>query len=199
MKRDVFEAIYRSNGWQGSESLSGPGSGFVPTEPIVRALELVIWVTGAQSVLNIGCGDDVWSPELPGYLGIDVAPTAIARAQAAHPERSYRVHDARKLDGMPSADLAICRDVLQHCSYRDARAIVAIARSRSRWQLFSTYLHRAGESNHNIRTGDYYSPDLTAAPFTLAQPELLIFDGWDYGKPGRVRDPSKYLGLWRSH
>lgn len=190
----VFSEIYRRNRWNGIESRSGPGSGSAPTARVGAAIEELAFRLNVQSVLDVGCGDGFWMPELPGYVGIDVAPEAIELAQANHPDRAYLVAAAG--DIRPGQfDLVIVRDAIQHLSFVDGLAMLeGIRQTGASWLLASTYV--AGD-NVDIVTGDCYSPDLEAAPFALGPPVELIPDGYGYEHPGEVRDPRKHLGLWR--
>lgn len=70
---EVFDRIYRTNGWAGQESLSGPGSGASATWRTAQAVQELVARLGARSVLDVGCGDCAWMPELPGYVGVDVS------------------------------------------------------------------------------------------------------------------------------
>jgi hypothetical protein len=191
----TFDAIYRTNAWKGSESRSGPGSGTAPTRPLLRAIDLVERAIQPNTVLNIACGDDFWTPELPGYLGVDIVPAAIERARKRHPSRHYELADGRDLARYGLFDLAICRDAIQHLPLADGRRMIEEARRHSRWTLLSTYVLT---ENQDIAEGDFFSPNLTAEPFELEQPELLFFDGWDWKNGTAARDPHKYLGLWRN-
>ena len=198
----VFSRIYRRNGWNGGESLSGPGSGTAPTRHVATWLTGLVDELGVTSVLDIGCGDCTWQPALPGYLGVDVAPEAIARAKARHPDRRFAVVDAKR--GLPAGrwDLVLVRDVFQHLSFADGFALMrAIGRAEPRYLVASTYTgpseRHADPVNRDIRTGDCYCNDLTAPPWSLPQPMKRCPDGWDYETGDVVRDRSKWLGLWR--
>ena len=198
----VFSRIYRSNGWNGTESLSGPGSGLEPTRHVASWLLGLVDELGVSSVLDIGCGDSLWLPELPGYLGVDVAPEAVARARGFHPDRRYLVCDARR--GLPKGrwDMVLARDVLQHLSFADGFALLrAIGRADPRLMVLSTYTAPSERHhdpvNRDIRTGECYCPDLTSPPFRLPQPNARIQDGWDYADGSVLRDRAKWLGLWR--
>ena len=201
MTANPFSRIYRGNLWNGRESRSGPGSGMAPTRHVASWIEQVCDELAVGSVLDIGCGDSLWMPRLPGYLGIDVAPEAVERARSFHPGRAYEVHDAR-LDVPRGFALVIARDVIQHLSFADGLALLAnVQRSGARWLIASTYTgpsERHGDPvNVDIRTGDCYSPDLTAPPFRMPQPWKRTPDGWDYETGAEVRDRSKWLGLWK--
>lgn len=189
----VFSRIYRDNVWNGVETRSGPGSGPIPTELVAQQLVALVAQLGCSSVVDAACGEGLWQPDLPGYVGLDVAPEAIEAARRNHPDREYRVHDL--LTGCPRADLVLCRDALQHLSLTDGQAALAAIRSSgSTWLVASTYV---GERNVQVRTGGYHMPDLEAPPYSLPPARLLIHDGYDYGVPGVLRDRRKMLGLWR--
>jgi SAM-dependent methyltransferase len=191
----VFERIYRTNGWAGQESLSGPGSGTSATWRTAQALEELVASLGVRSVLDVGCGDGWWMPELPGYLGVDVSPTAIRRARHLHPGRRYRL--LRPGEPLPEAELVVSRDAVQHLPLEQGVELLrrCIHEARATWLLASTFV---GGKNVPIEAGQAYSPDLEQPPFSLGKPEQLLPDGWAYDGSDQVRDPRKFLGLWRS-
>lgn len=194
MSLDVFSAIYQRNAWNGVESKSGPGSGAVATIHVAADILRLVDELGIRTVLDAACGDGYWMPDLPGYVGVDVAPEAIEQARLNHPDRIYVVGNIVELD-LPPVDLIIFRDALQHLPLEvGTAAIAALGASSSRWLLASTY--RGGE-NIDIDAGDCYAPDLEAEPFGMDPPERLIFDGYGYAAADGVRDPRKHLGLWR--
>lgn len=189
----VFSSIYRGNVWNGVETRSGPGSGPVATRRVAEALVWLVAQLGISSVVDAACGEGYWQPDLPGYLGLDVAPEAIERARELHPGREYRQADVA--NGCPRADLVICRDAIQHLSLAEGRRVLeALRSSGSTWLLASTYV---GSENRSIATGGYYEPNLEAAPFGLPAAHLLLHDGYSYTDPDALRDPRKMLGLWR--
>lgn len=189
----TFDDIYVRNRWNGIETGSGPGSHDVPTRHLASRLVALVAELGIRTVLDVGCGEGGWQPDLPGYVGIDVSKVAIERARRRHGSRAYRVG---QWDAMRDrADLVILRDVIQHLDRRTGAALVAsIADSGSDWLLASTY---AEGSNVDIPAGGCYLPDMTAPPFDLGPAHRVIPDGWSYHEPGVVRDPTKFMGLWR--
>ncbi len=192
---NVFSEIYRQNAWNGDESLSGPGSGDAATHRIRREIRLLVEELEIQSVLDAACGDGYWMPDLPGYIGIDVAPQAIRRARANHPERAYMSGDIASMRTLPTCQLVVTRDAMQHLSLADGqRFLDRLVTSGAGWLLASTY---RGVDNIDVATGEFYSPNLEAEPFNLGAPERLIFDGYDYQTGTEIRDPFKFLGLWR--
>jgi SAM-dependent methyltransferase len=190
VRRDAFARIYETNAWNGAESLSGPGSSIGATKTIAVALQEIVEQLGARSVLDAGCGDSVWMPDLPRYIGVDIVPLAIERAGARHPDRTYLMADICE-DPLPRRDVVICRDALQHLSFADGLAALAnFRRSGAHWLIANS--HRGGE-NLNITSGGWFEIALEAEPFSLGTPYREYPDGaWDEG----VRWPTKYLGVW---
>lgn len=184
----TFDVIYAGNLWNGDESRSGPGSGTVATRGLLDELRFVAELTAVTSVLDVGCGDGFWMPDLPGYVGFDVSGVALELARERHPEREYTsVWPARAFD------LVIVRDVIQHLSLAEGVALLDRVRGSAKYLLASTY---RGGLNIDIPTGGSYSPDLQAEPFGLPDPVYWIFDGHHYHETPEVRDPTKFLGLW---
>jgi SAM-dependent methyltransferase len=186
----VFSRIYRGNRWNGSDSHSGPGSSLVATRVLREVLPKILVDLGITSVCDAGCGDGAWMPDLPGYVGIDVAPEAIRLARRRHPGRDYRVLDF-VTEQPPARDAVICRDALQHLPLEDGLAALDnFRRSGARYLLANT--HRGG-FNVDIRAGRWYEIDLEAPPFDLAPPITTLADGlW----PDGVRYPQKVFGVW---
>jgi len=192
----TFDRIYRDNLWNGVESHSGPGSGTTATRNIAKQLTDLVKLLKVESVLNVGCGDDFWMPDLPGYLGVDVSSEAIDLARKNHPDRFYRLLPPDSPSSVPEFDLVICRDVLQHLSQHSATWLVDRMNKIGRLLLLSTYMSVA--QGHDIEDGGYTEPNLMLEPFSLGAPMLLFFDGYQYAEEDPpIRDPRKFLGLWR--
>lgn len=190
MNGDVFDTIYRDNLWNGIDSRSGPGSGEVATKMLVDELTWVVALGNITSVLDVGCGDGFWMPDLPGYVGYDVSGLALKLARDRHPEREY-------VSVWPSGrhfDMVIVRDVIQHLPLAvGAELLDRIIGMSPRFLLASTY---RGGINFDIPSGSAYSPDLQSPPFNLPEPAYWIFDGYHYHPTQELRDPTKFLGLW---
>jgi len=185
----IFDSIYRDNLWNGVESRSGPGSGDIATRALPDELRFIVHLHEISSVLDVGCGDGYWMPELPGYVGCDVSEIALRLARRRHPERTY----VRK---WPTGyfDLVIIRDVIQHLPLAAGLELLERVRAMApRFLLASTYV---GGLNVDIPIGDAYSPDMQADPFSLPEPAYWIFDGSHYHQTSEPRDPTKFLALW---
>lgn len=183
----VFDRIYETNAWGGGESPSGPGSGSDQRQYLGPAIVELALDLGVRSVLDLGCGDGFWMPDLPGYRGFDVSPRAINLSRARHPYRDYTVDIGGNL---PRVDLVISRCVLQHLSFADGLAMLQRIRdSGSRWLLATTY--HIDQRNVDVRTGDGFWIDMETEPFNLGPAEREIVD------LGASADHGGALGLWR--
>lgn len=189
-RRSRFEAIYSTNGWNGPETPSGPGSTLGATAMLRTELPKLIADLGATAVLDAGCGTGLWIPDLPGYVGIDLVAEALSVAAAQHPDRTYVLGDICA-DRLPDCDLVICRDTLQHLSFADGRAAMANFRAAgAQWLIATTHM---GETNRNIESGGWFPVNMEAAPFNLSDRRLLFADGqWDAG----TWRADKRLGCW---
>lgn len=186
-----FNTIYETNEWNGKDGTrSGPGSSLEATEILRRTLPDLLSELGIGTVLDAGCGDALWQPELPGYIGIDISSVAVGRARRRHPERDFRTLDMCT-DELPRCDAIICRDALQHLSLVDGlTALQNFRRSGAKWLLANT--HRGGK-NVDVPSGGWFEIDLEAGPFWLGEPVREIPDGaWK----GQNRYPNKVFGIW---
>jgi SAM-dependent methyltransferase len=185
---EIFDQIYATNAWGGIESRSGPGSSSVEARDLAPDIVALVGRLRVTSVLDVGCGENFWTPDLPGYIGIDVSRLAIEVARQRHPERDLRLDDGTPY---PMCDLVLVRCVIQHLSMADAAALLRrIAESGARWLLCTTYVHGA---NIEIATGGGYWPNMEEPPFSLGAPEVMLVDGRTDNHP----DKGPMLGLWR--
>jgi len=196
-RAQVFEKIYRENAWNGPpDSASGPGSTLEATaelrERLPGLIELLGERHGIERVLDAGCGDSLWTPEIPAaYVGVDIASAAIERALERHPERTYLLADFCR-DPLPFCDLVICRDALQHLSLLDGLSAVNNFRRAGARFLLATTTREI--SNVDVETGGWYETNLSGEPFFLLEEGWAIPDGtWASG----VRFPRKLLALFR--
>lgn len=112
-------------------------------EAITRLCRFVI--PEGQSVLEIGCatGDLLAAVRPSRGVGIDLSPTAIARARARHPQLAFHVGDAETLDVKEltgqTFDYVILSDVVGflHDVWAALRAIRGVCNPRTR--IFISY------------------------------------------------------------
>lgn len=130
----IFEDIYTNRSWGGQEDPgafnSGSGSDLGPSTPYVDIIRKYIHESGAANVVDLGCGDfRVGSRIVAGlgirYTGVDIARPLIARlnATAAGPMIEFQCLNIVE-DPLPSGDLYLIRQVLQHLSNHQIATIL---------------------------------------------------------------------------
>lgn len=118
--QNVFLDIYAQGHWgQGS----GPGSAPEYCAPLVEFLTRYFSENKIRSVVDLGCGDLQWAPELVRaagvtYTGIDCVESLIEQHRRTYsaPTFSFQCADISTLDpaDVPVADVYLLKDVLQH-------------------------------------------------------------------------------------
>jgi hypothetical protein len=179
--KTFFTHIYETNLWNGTESLSGPGSTAAYTENLRRQLSELLLRISARRILDAPCGDFNWFRlvELaPGavYIGGDIVEPLIARnaSRYGNGPRSFQVMDVRR-DPLPASDLWICRDLLAHLSHAD---IYSVLRNflENDIRYFLTTTHTECNKNKDIPTGSYWPLNLECQPFDFPRPLARIDD-----------------------
>lgn len=186
-RRAVFMRIADSNAWDGTESISGPGSTMEATRLLRAALPDLLAKYEVQSLLDVPCGDAYWItsvlPKGIKYTGGDIVPALIEKARTTKGEfGTFAVMDL-VTDELPRADLVLVRDCFIHLpNVTIVQAIANIKRSGARLLLTSTYPGRA--KNIDIEIGGFRPVDLQALPFGLPQPleTILETEGLKNGK-----------------
>ena len=172
-----FEEIYAKNEW-----LHGSGEGSLPqhTRGYVRFLEKYISDNKVNSVVDMGCGDWQFSKNLrlgeAKYHGFDVVPSVI--------ERNTRIYSTDQVcfslysgdpAELPSADLLIVKDVLQHLC--DATVHQALKNFGRYAQILITNCvnPRGPTINRDISDGDFRYLDVRLPPFNFGAIEAYSF------------------------
>jgi hypothetical protein len=194
----TFTKYYKSNFWQGAQSVSGPGSDLEQTAMIRRRLPELFERYGIRTVLDIPCGDFSWMKDVPlghsHYIGADIVDDLVNTNNALYADRcrSFTKLDAVK-DRLPRVDLILSRDCLIHFSARDVMAALRnFQRSRSSYLLTTTFTGR--QHNITIETGRWRPINLEAPPFSLLSPIEIINEHCTQGG-GQYSDKS--LALWK--
>lgn len=192
--RGRFSDIYQKGLWKLSAEhpYSGAGSSDASAASVGARLPELMRRFAINSLIDIGCGDLTWMQSVDlgcDYIGVDVVPSVIASNTATHgsPHRTFLCLDAT-CDALPAADAALCRDVLFHLSFEDAKALLRnVQRSGHKFLLATS--DPATQFNANIHTGDFRIINLRRAPFRFPAPMYAVAD--DRITVGRI------LGMWR--
>ncbi len=188
-----FSHIYKEGVWQTSPDapLSGAGSHPSVAGRLGSQLPDLVRELGIREFLDVGCGDFSWMRDVElgcNYTGIDIVPDVIARNAAEHgrPDRQFRALNAVS-EMLPAADMVLCREVLFHLSFQDARALLAnVRRSGARWLLATT--DSVTRFNADIDSGDFRVLNLTRAPFNFPAPLRWLADD--------ALVPDRRVGVW---
>ena len=189
-----FREIYERGAWvkqDGQKSLSGRGSEASSTRHIVTALPEALREIGCRTLLDIGCGDWNWMADvdLPcSYIGIDIVPSVIeANREHERPGVSFQLLDAIS-EPLPQADAVLCREVLFHLSFADAKSVLRNICRSAEWLITTT--DPSIWFNSDIPTGDFRKINLQRSPYGFPAPVMQVRD--DGISPGRI------LGFWRT-
>lgn len=178
--KNAFEAIYESSSWGAG---SGPGSYPYFTIEYRAFLQRFISLNSIRSVVDIGCGDWQFSRFVDfggaNYLGLDVVGSLIERNRAVFggPTTQFAVMPD-DVDAVPSGDLLIIKDVLQHLPDADIFAILNRVAPRFRFALLTNSYEKIDTAqNYDISGhGDFRCIDLTATPYNVEG--AYVFEYW---------------------
>jgi len=197
--KDTFRRIFATKGWGGieSESASGPGSCLDQTVVIRRELPGLLKETQTKILLDAPCGDYFWlkevTLELEMYIGVDIVDEIILENHVKYggTTRQFMISDIT-CDNLPYADCILCRDCLDHLSFKDIfSALGNFTRLGAKYLLATTYAERL--RNTDITTGEWRPLNLRQPPLLFPAPVRLINENCTE-EDGRWSDKS--LGLW---
>lgn len=182
--QEIFSQIYihklwgqnaEGNGWSGS------GSALDTTVEYRTLLELILKIYDIKSVVDLGCGDWEFSRAIDwnsvNYKGFDVVAHVIEQNILKYAKKnvSFAVLDATQQE-LPSADLLICKDVLQHLPNEDVFKIIKQFNNFKYCIITNdVYAHTLSSDNTNIVRGDYRPIDIRAIPFKVNATQLLVY------------------------
>src|SRR5215813_4182209 len=117
----AFTTIYRDNHWG-----TGSGIGSIPkhAKPYMLMIARFIRDNDIRSVVDIGCGDWQFSSLMDwrgvSYHGFDVVDSVVGANREKYGCDGIAFDVITDLADLPSADLVLCKDVLQHLPNADA-------------------------------------------------------------------------------
>jgi len=179
---EVFDNIYVNNFWKSPESRSGRGSELAHTTDIREWLPRLIADYKINSLLDVGCGDFNWMSKIElkvPYYGVDIANSAIKDnilkyGSLNHPPKIFKYADAT-IDPLPTADLAMCRDILYHLSFENIlNTLNNVLQSTQKYILFTN--NRKTTENVNIVDGQFRRLNFFNKPFNFPTPIVVFPD-----------------------
>jgi 2-polyprenyl-3-methyl-5-hydroxy-6-metoxy-1,4-benzoquinol methylase len=181
---DAFTKIYDDGAWgkdPDGQGTSGFGSKKETTSLYRAFLQKFLKTYKIRSVVDVGCGDWEFSKLINWkniqYTGYDVVQSVIEKNQQVHgTSRIQFIHGDAVVDDLPSADLLICKDVLQHLPDEDVFKVLAKL-NRFKYCLITNDVdnHSLTSSNTPISRGGYRTLDLSQPPFNLSGKRMLIY------------------------
>lgn len=175
--RERFEQIYAKNEWQYG---SGEGSLIRYVQSYIEFLQEFLKQYSIRSVLDFGCGDWQFSQFIDwtgvDYLGLDLVNNVIQSNQKLYGSDNISFGLVDSLDSpLPSADLIIIKDVMQHWSNESIRYFLPQL-VNYQYCLIVNCIEPFGMSdNRDIADGEFRYLDLRVWPFYLNTRELLRF------------------------
>ena len=192
---DVFDHIYLNRVW-GDSPPSGPGSNEQNTRVVASRLPQVLRRLNIKSVIDCGCGGLDWMTDVDldgvSYVGYDVSPAVVDALQKKFPDHTLEVKDICE-DPLPSADLAISRDVLVHLPFDLIKKFFANLKSSEVKYLAATCFP-SRSTNEDCGLGYWRTLNFEVAPFNLPVPIATINERLNGGHDEHC---DKSICVWR--
>ena len=137
---ETFQNIYRAKAWgdNGGPFCSGSGSRGPVSQQYCAFIVKFIRDHRIQSIVDLGCGDFAIGKQIVEasgvrYTGVDIVPELIEhhKSTVRDPRASFRCADITN-DMLPTADLCLVRQVLQHLSNDEIMRALTNLRNFSR-------------------------------------------------------------------
>jgi hypothetical protein len=179
------------------ETLCGAGSTLENTTSVRGWIPFLFRQLGERSLLDAPCGDFNWMARtnLSGidYSGVDYdgehlakASTTVSVPDAFAPNTKRLLHLDIVNDGLPKADVVLCREFLQHLPNDQVRKVIKnIADSGAKWLLATS--HNAMVNSDIAAAGMFRPLNLMAEPFCFPCCRSSVGDQLGTGR---------ILGLW---
>jgi hypothetical protein len=181
LREASFEYIHKhKNIWKGTESISESGSTIQATITLRCLLPAIIQALDIHTLLDAGCGDLNWIKDTPlnvdSYIGVDIVSDIIENNKTKYSadKLNFFCRDITK-DQLPYADLILCRDCLQHLSYKDIKAAINNFKASKSIYLLTTNYVNLKKNKNDIVSGNFHIINLMKEPFNFPEP-IILFD-----------------------
>lgn len=178
--RRIFTNIYDNDLWGHG---SGPGS--LP-ENVGSYVEILNWLIEefkATSVLDVGCGNWMFSSMVNyhtvDYLGVDIVSSVIEENVKKYKKDniSFECRDFTEYVLPKKFDLVVIKDVLQHLSYHNCNKIL----SNIKYKLL-VITNDFTDENSDCLDGNHRPLNVTLEPFGLKSLYEFTFDSYPLKK-----------------
>jgi hypothetical protein len=187
-EKDIFDQIYNENLWgepgvKAGSIYSGPGShNEAYVEPYVSALaEYFGQFTSKPNVIDLGCGDFNVGSKIRGlfdrYTACDIVDKVISENKVKFADRNVEFLQLNILeDALPSVDVAIVREVLQHLSNEMIQKILKNIRGRYAYLVVSENISQSIEfiPNKDQCTGIFANRAQNCSGVVLTEPPFNL-------------------------
>lgn len=180
----MFTTIYDNAAWGINDEglgFSGGGSLLKNTRIYIRFLEHFIRTHDVKTIVDAGCGDWEFSRSVnwqgARYYGYDVVASVIERNIARYAsDKIVFVHANFLTEELPSADLLICKHVLQHLPNDDIMLFLKQIR-KFKYCLITNAVFPQTLSSDGADThiGGGHKIDLTLPPFNIKGSKVLNY------------------------
>lgn len=196
----TFNAVYASAKWaQGADGKgsSGPGSSLHATSEYRAFLENFLRTHNIKSVVDAGCGDWTFSSQVnwnhARYTGIDISTDVIDTVRKRYSSDTISFEAGNITESLPSADLLLCKDVLQHLPNELVQRFIKnnLRPGKYKWAIIT---NDKGPDNRDIAAGEHRPIDLSKPPFEvkgLVDLAIQFPDGVG-GKVSQLLDLGRY-------
>lgn len=182
----VFADIYEKKIWGENAAgvgRSGSGSTLAATVLYRTFLQDFMRLEKIASVVDAGCGDWESARALDwtgiNYRGYDIVDKVIAKNRDRYQAANIHFYTADILtEPLPSADLLICKHVLQHLPNRDVfRFLPQLRKFKHALLVDSVDAATLTAPNDDIHMGEFRPLDITRPPFRVHGAKVLTY--WD--------------------
>lgn len=187
--RDAFSKIYDENLWGGSPGEICSGSGSTPeyAQAYANAIRGFLLENKIGTVVDLGCGDFaignmIQIPKMK-YIGVDVVPRVIERNLRLFKQENIEFKCLDIIDDeLPTADVCLIRQVLQHLSNAQIEKVLCKTKG-FKWLIITEHLP-AESARRSYNSDKPHGPDtrltdssgvfLEMPPFNLAAQKTLL-------------------------
>ena len=188
---EIFTEIYETNEWDrdsnglrvevGGKKISGSGSSVENARIYMEFLKDFFKKKNIKSVVDVGCGDWEFSQHIDwngiNYTGVDVVDHLIKENTKKFSAKNITFIKSDGIEyNLPKADVLICKDVLQHLTFKDILSIITQLKKFKYCILVNDVdTESLTCENVDMPRGYYRTIDLTKAPFFLKGRKVLTY------------------------
>src|SRR5262249_107412 len=174
----AFTDIYTNHVWGKGSGASSPAV----TSAYMQLIQSFISNNAIKSVVDVGCGDWQFSQHLDWsgirYDGFDVVDCVVKENQSRFGADNVAFHMLSGFAELPTADLVVCKDVLQHLPNADVRAYLNFFCENYKHAIITNDSQAVNKRDMSeIEVGpEYINIDIQYGQWRLIRPDLVPFN-----------------------